>query len=150
MRTLSWGRGHYEIQKGPRGVKTGQHPLYKAIYDKYRGRGVLPSQAAALEREMVGLGVSDKVNRARQTFERSAEQAGTSSMAGTALSCLQSAATAQRVPMKSAIRNRRIPAAVVAAAMPPMSILLFGASWRGYPKAARYGPKRNAISGLSF
>ena len=99
---------------------------------------------------MVGLGVSDKVkDRARQTFERSAEQAGTSSMAGTALSCLQSAATPQRVPMKSAIRNRRIPAAAVAAAMPRMSILLFGASWRGYP-AARYGPKRNAISGLSF
>jgi hypothetical protein len=51
-------------------------PLYKAIFDKYRG-GVLPSQAAALEREMVGLGVSDKIKaRARQTFERSAEQAG--------------------------------------------------------------------------
>lgn len=33
--------------------------------------------AKALEREMVGLGVSDKVkDRARQTFERSAEQAG--------------------------------------------------------------------------
>jgi hypothetical protein len=51
-------------------------PLYKAIYDMHRG-GVLPSQAAALEREMVGLGVSEKVkDRARQTFERSAEQAG--------------------------------------------------------------------------
>lgn len=51
-------------------------PLYRAIFDKYRG-GVLPSQAAALEREMVGMGVSDKVkDRARQTFERSAEQAG--------------------------------------------------------------------------
>lgn len=51
-------------------------PLYKAIFDKYRG-GVLPGQAAALEREMVGLGVSDKIkDRARQTFERSAEQAG--------------------------------------------------------------------------
>lgn len=51
-------------------------PLYKAVYDKYRG-GVLPSQAAAMERELVGLGVSDKVkDRARQTFERSAEQAG--------------------------------------------------------------------------
>ncbi|MBH5388678.1 hypothetical protein [Bradyrhizobium diversitatis] len=51
-------------------------PLYKGIFEKYRG-GVLPSQAAALEREMVGMGVSDKVkDRARQTFERSAEQAG--------------------------------------------------------------------------
>ncbi len=51
-------------------------PLYRSIFEKYRG-GVLPSQAAALEREMVGMGVSDKVkDRARQTFERSAEQAG--------------------------------------------------------------------------
>lgn len=51
-------------------------PLYKAIYEKYRG-GILPGQPAALEREMVGLGVSEKVKaRARQTFERSAEQAG--------------------------------------------------------------------------
>lgn len=51
-------------------------PLYRAVFDKYRG-GVLPSQAAAMERELVGLGVSEKVkDRARQTFERSAEQAG--------------------------------------------------------------------------
>jgi hypothetical protein len=51
-------------------------PLYKGIFEKYRG-GVLPNQAAALEREMVGMGVTDKVkDRARQTFERSAEQAG--------------------------------------------------------------------------
>lgn len=51
-------------------------PLYRALFEKYRG-GVLPNQAAALEREMVGLGVSEKVrDRARQVFERSAEQAG--------------------------------------------------------------------------
>ncbi|AMN43231.1 hypothetical protein [Rhodoplanes sp. Z2-YC6860] len=51
-------------------------PLYRAIFDKYRG-GVLPGQAAAMEREIVALGVSDKVkDRARQVFERSAEQAG--------------------------------------------------------------------------
>ena len=38
---------------------------------------MLPGQAAALEREIVGLGVSDKVkDRARQVFERSADQAG--------------------------------------------------------------------------
>jgi hypothetical protein len=51
-------------------------PLYRAVFDKYRG-GVLPGQAAAMERELVGLGVSEKVkDRARQVFERSAEQAG--------------------------------------------------------------------------
>lgn len=50
-------------------------PLYKAIFDKNKG-GVLPP-AAALEREMVALGVSEKQKgRARQVFERSAEQAG--------------------------------------------------------------------------
>jgi hypothetical protein len=49
------------------------------LYGPPHGRsgGVLPGQAAAMERELVGLGVSDKVkDRARQTFERSAEQAG--------------------------------------------------------------------------
>lgn len=50
-------------------------PLYKAIYEKFRG-GVVPP-AAALEREIVALGVSEKQKeRARQIFERSAEQAG--------------------------------------------------------------------------
>jgi hypothetical protein len=49
-------------------------PLYKAIYEKYKG-GVLPP-AAALERDIVGLGVAEKqTGRARQVFERSAEQA---------------------------------------------------------------------------
>ena len=51
-------------------------PLYKAIFDKYR-TGILPPNAAALEREMVALGVSDKVkDRARHSFEKSADQAG--------------------------------------------------------------------------
>jgi hypothetical protein len=51
-------------------------PLYRAVFEKYRG-GVLPGQAAAMERELVSLGVSEKVkDRARQVFERSAEQAG--------------------------------------------------------------------------
>jgi len=50
-------------------------PLYKAVFDKYRG-GVLPPPAA-LERDIVGLGVSEKQkDRARQVFERSADQAG--------------------------------------------------------------------------
>ena len=49
-------------------------PLYKAIFEKYKG-GVLPP-AAALERDIVGLGVAEKqTGRARQIFERSAEQA---------------------------------------------------------------------------
>ena len=50
-------------------------PLYKAIFDKYKA-GVLPP-AAALERDLIGLGVAEKqTGRARQVFERSAEQAG--------------------------------------------------------------------------
>lgn len=49
-------------------------PLYKVIYDNYKG-GVLPP-SAALERDMVALGVAEKqTGRARQVFERSAEQA---------------------------------------------------------------------------
>ncbi len=50
-------------------------PLFKAVYDKYRGT-VLPP-AAALERDMVGLGVSEKQkDRARQVLERSADLSG--------------------------------------------------------------------------
>lgn len=50
-------------------------PLFKAVYDKYRGT-VLPP-AAALERDMVGLGVSEKQkDRARQVLERSADISG--------------------------------------------------------------------------
>jgi hypothetical protein len=50
-------------------------PLFKAVYEKYRGT-VLPP-AAALERDMVGLGVAEKQkDRARQVLERSADQSG--------------------------------------------------------------------------
>jgi len=50
-------------------------PLYRAIYDKYKGYTLPPT--AALEREMVLLGVSSKQkDKARQAFERSARQAG--------------------------------------------------------------------------
>lgn len=50
-------------------------PLYNAVYEKYKG-GVLPPPAA-FERDIVGLGVIEKQKqRARQVFERSAEQAG--------------------------------------------------------------------------
>lgn len=50
-------------------------PLYSAVYEKYKG-GVLPP-AAAFERDIVGLGVAEKqTSRARQVFERSADQAG--------------------------------------------------------------------------
>ena len=48
-------------------------PLYKAIYEKYKG-GVLPLPAA-LERDIIWLGVAEKqTGRARQVFERSSEQ----------------------------------------------------------------------------
>ena len=50
-------------------------PLYKAIFEKYKG-GVLPP-AAALETEMFNLGVVRKATeRARQVFQKSAQQAG--------------------------------------------------------------------------
>lgn len=50
-------------------------PLYKAMFEKYK-TGVLPPPAA-LERDIVGLGVAEKQkDRARQVFERSAEQGG--------------------------------------------------------------------------
>lgn len=50
-------------------------PLYAAVYDKYKGHMLPPPKA--LEREMLGLGVSSKqTDKARQAFERSAKQAG--------------------------------------------------------------------------
>jgi hypothetical protein len=50
-------------------------PLYRAVFEHYKG-GVLPPPAA-LEKDMVSLGVSEKQkDRARQVFERSAEQGG--------------------------------------------------------------------------
>ena len=51
-------------------------PLFRALYDKYKGH-VLPPTADALESEIVDLGVSAKQKgRARLAFQRSAEQAG--------------------------------------------------------------------------
>ncbi|OGB30716.1 MAG: hypothetical protein A3I16_15120 [Burkholderiales bacterium RIFCSPLOWO2_02_FULL_66_35] len=50
-------------------------PLYKAVYEKFRG-GMLPP-TAGLEREMVGMGVAKKqADKARQSFHRSAKFAG--------------------------------------------------------------------------
>ncbi|HEY4167763.1 MAG TPA: hypothetical protein VGM96_13345 [Reyranella sp.] len=50
-------------------------PLFSAVFENYKG-SVLPP-ASALERDMVGMGVADKMkDRARRVFERSAEQAG--------------------------------------------------------------------------
>ena len=50
-------------------------PLYLAVFQKYTGHLLPP--VAALEREMAGLGVAKKqTHKARQAFERSAEQAG--------------------------------------------------------------------------
>ncbi len=50
-------------------------PLYKAIYEKFKSGTVPPP--GALENEMAGLGVAKKqTDKARQTFQRSAQQAG--------------------------------------------------------------------------
>lgn len=50
-------------------------PLYRAIYDKHLGMTLPPD--GGLEHEMVALGVSPKQKvRARQIFQRSADQAG--------------------------------------------------------------------------
>lgn len=50
-------------------------PLYKAVFDRYRG-GTIPPPAA-FEKDIVSLGVAEKQKgRARQVFEKSAEQAG--------------------------------------------------------------------------
>jgi hypothetical protein len=50
-------------------------PLYKAIYERFK-TGTLPP-AAALENEMASLGVAKKqTDKARQTFQRSAQRAG--------------------------------------------------------------------------
>lgn len=50
-------------------------PLYRAIFDRHRGHALPPT--AALEREIAELGVAQKQKgRARQAFDRSAEQAG--------------------------------------------------------------------------
>jgi hypothetical protein len=50
-------------------------PLYKAVYDKFRGVSLPPT--AGLEREMLAMGVAPKQKeKARQVFMRSAKQAG--------------------------------------------------------------------------
>lgn len=50
-------------------------PLYSALYERFKA-GALPP-ITALEREIVSLGVAEKQkDRARQIFQRSAEQAG--------------------------------------------------------------------------
>ena len=50
-------------------------PLYKALYEKYKGHQLPPD--VGLEREIVGLGVSEKQrSKARQALQRSADQSG--------------------------------------------------------------------------
>jgi hypothetical protein len=52
-----------------------QVPLYRKIFDTYKG-GPLPSKDADLEKVIESFGVASKqAKRARQTFQRSAEQA---------------------------------------------------------------------------
>jgi hypothetical protein len=51
-------------------------PLYNAIFTAYKG-GALPPTAVGLERHMAELGVAPKqTDKARQAFQRSAQQAG--------------------------------------------------------------------------
>lgn len=50
-------------------------PLYAAIFEKYKGNLLPPD--VALEREMIGLGIGERQKgKARQAFQRSAQQAG--------------------------------------------------------------------------
>lgn len=50
-------------------------PLYRAVYERYKGGTLPPPQA--LETEMVNLGVAKKsADRVRQIFQKSAQQAG--------------------------------------------------------------------------
>ncbi len=59
-------------------------PLFAALFDKYK-IGIIPP-SAALEREIAGLGVSEKQKaRARQVFESSAQQTGFRSHGGNRL-----------------------------------------------------------------
>lgn len=52
-----------------------QVPLYKALYDKFRGATLPPNPG--LEREIAALGVAPKqADKARQAFQRSAKYAG--------------------------------------------------------------------------
>lgn len=79
--------GHHRLAEGGRMIVDAQRqreararaflnvPLYKAIFEQHKGTALPP--AAALEREITGLGVAEKqTSRARQVFERSADQAG--------------------------------------------------------------------------
>jgi hypothetical protein len=64
-----------EAQNAARAEAFLQVPLYRAIFDRYRGVKLPPD--AGLESEMVGLGVSRKqAERARQVLQRSAQYAG--------------------------------------------------------------------------
>lgn len=51
-------------------------PLYRRLFERYEGQ-TLPSTSVALEADLVELGVAEKQkDRARQVFQRSADQAG--------------------------------------------------------------------------
>jgi hypothetical protein len=64
-----------ETHNGARAEAFLRVPLYRAIFDRYRGVKLPPDPG--LESEMVGLGVSTKqTERARQVLQRSAQYAG--------------------------------------------------------------------------
>jgi hypothetical protein len=61
-----------ETHDGARAEAFLRVPLYRAIFDRYRGVKLPPDPG--LESEMVGLGVSTKqTERARQVLQRSAQ-----------------------------------------------------------------------------
>lgn len=63
-------------QRAARGRSFLTVPLYRKLYDTYRGKA-LPSRPLGLERTFLDFGVTPKqVKFARQAFERSAKQAG--------------------------------------------------------------------------
>ncbi len=75
-------------------------PLYNAVYEKYRER-LLPPRAA-LQHEMAGLGVSSKqTDRARQAFERSAQQANFFAQGNDRLIMPTGAHPSETVPIKA-------------------------------------------------
>lgn len=75
-------------------------PLYQAIFEKFKGHLLPPP--AALEREMLGFGVSPKqTDKARQAFERSADQAGFFSLGTDRLTMPAGAKRPETAPVKA-------------------------------------------------
>jgi hypothetical protein len=73
---LGFGLTDRNLEKRSRADAFLNVPLYRRLYEDFRNRQ-LPPRPAPLERTFVSYGVSSKqAERARQAFERSAQQAG--------------------------------------------------------------------------